>query len=92
MKATGIVRNVDDLGRIVLPKEIRRTMNIQERDALEIFLDKDFICLKKYDYCLSHIETLNQMKTNIDEIPDLKNKDEILKRLSYLLEVMDIAE
>lgn len=48
MKATGIVRNVDPLGRIVLPKELRGTLDIQENDALEIFVDGDAIVLKKY--------------------------------------------
>ncbi|MBR3750140.1 MAG: AbrB/MazE/SpoVT family DNA-binding domain-containing protein [Clostridia bacterium] len=48
MKATGIVRRIDDLGRVVIPKEIRRTMRIREGDPLEIFTDKDGIMLKKY--------------------------------------------
>lgn len=49
MKATGIVRRIDDLGRIVIPKEIRRTMRIQEGDPLEIFTDRDGgVILKKY--------------------------------------------
>lgn len=47
MKSTGIVRRVDELGRIVLPVELRRTMDIAERDALEIFTDDDIIILKK---------------------------------------------
>ena len=49
MKATGIVRRIDDLGRIVIPKEIRRTLRIREGDALEIFTDREGeIILKKY--------------------------------------------
>ena len=49
MKATGIVRRIDDLGRIVVPKEIRRTLRIREGDPLEIFTDRDGeIVLKKY--------------------------------------------
>lgn len=43
MKATGIVRRIDDLGRIVIPKEIRRTLHIREGDPLELFLDRDGI-------------------------------------------------
>ena len=51
MKATGIVRRVDDLGRIVIPKEIRRTMRICEGDLFEIFVDKDgCVIFKKYSY------------------------------------------
>lgn len=49
MKATGIVRRIDDLGRVVVPKEIRRTLRIREGDPLEIFTDREGeIILKKY--------------------------------------------
>ena len=48
MKATGIVRKVDELGRIVLPIELRRTLNIEIRDPLEIYVDNEGIMLKKY--------------------------------------------
>ncbi|MBE6975802.1 MAG: AbrB/MazE/SpoVT family DNA-binding domain-containing protein [Ruminococcaceae bacterium] len=48
MKATGIIRKVDELGRIVLPIEIRRTLDIAERDELEIFMDGDQIILQKF--------------------------------------------
>ena len=48
MKATGIVRRIDDLGRIAIPKEIRRSMGIREGDAMEIFLEDNRICLEKY--------------------------------------------
>lgn len=49
MKSIGIVRKVDELGRIVLPIELRRTLNISLKDALEIFVDGDCIVLKKYE-------------------------------------------
>lgn len=49
MKATGIVRRVDELGRIVLPVELRRTLDIEEKDQLEIFLEEDKIILRKFD-------------------------------------------
>lgn len=48
MKATGIVRRIDDLGRIVIPKEIRRVMRIREGDPLELFYEKDSVIFKKY--------------------------------------------
>ncbi len=48
MKSTGIVRKVDELGRIVLPIELRRTLDIAERDPLEIYVDGESIILKKY--------------------------------------------
>lgn len=49
MKATGIVRKVDDLGRIVLPIELRRTLGIDVKDPIEIFVDGEHIILKKYE-------------------------------------------
>ena len=49
IKSTGIVRKVDELGRIVLPIELRRTLNIAERDSMEIFVDAGTIILKKYE-------------------------------------------
>ncbi|MCL2570989.1 MAG: AbrB/MazE/SpoVT family DNA-binding domain-containing protein [Defluviitaleaceae bacterium] len=49
MKATGIVRRVDELGRVVLPIELRKVMHIKERDALEVFVDRGNIILKKYE-------------------------------------------
>ena len=49
MKATGIVRKIDELGRVVLPIELRRTMNLEVRDPVEIFLDGDSIVLRKYE-------------------------------------------
>ncbi len=48
MKATGIVRRIDELGRVVIPKEIRRTLRIREGDPLELFTDRDELMLKKY--------------------------------------------
>ena len=48
MKSAGIVRRVDELGRIVLPIELRRTLDINERDSLEIYVDGSSIILKKY--------------------------------------------
>lgn len=48
MKNTGIVRNLDNLGRIVIPKEMRRVLGIEERDPIEILIEDDQIVLKKY--------------------------------------------
>ena len=51
MKSTGIVRKVDELGRIVLPISIRQTMDINEKDSLEIFTDENKIIIQKYQPC-----------------------------------------
>ena len=48
MKATGIVRRIDDLGRVVIPREIRRSLKIHEGDPLEILIEKNCVCFKKY--------------------------------------------
>jgi len=48
MKSTGIVRKVDELGRVVIPIELRRTLDIEVKDALEIYVDGEHIILKKY--------------------------------------------
>ena len=64
MKATGIVRRIDDLGRVVVPKEIRRTLRIREGDPLEIFTDREGeIILKKY----SPIGELSQFSSQYAE-------------------------
>ena len=74
MKATGIVRRVDDLGRVVIPKEIRRTMRVREGDPLEIFMCEDGgVVLRKYQQTvIAEIETMkeyvdDQLSYNEDE-------------------------
>ena len=69
MKSTGIVRKVDELGRIVLPIELRRTLDIAERDELEIFMEDDRIVLKKYEpacvFCSSEQGLISYRGKNI---------------------------
>lgn len=48
MKATGIIRRIDDLGRVVIPRDIRRSLRIREGDPLEIFIDNNGVCFQKY--------------------------------------------
>ena len=63
MKSTGIVREIDALGRIVLPKSIRKVYNLKERDGVEIFTDGDMIILKKYaPFCIFCGEQENLIK------------------------------
>lgn len=78
MKATGIVRRIDDLGRVVIPKEIRRTLRIRESDPLEIFTDHEgAIILKKYSpigemgtFAKQYAESLSQVSGHIALITD----------------------
>ncbi len=53
MRATGIVRRVDDLGRVVIPKEIRRSLGIREGEPLEIYLENDAVVFRRYSFRLS---------------------------------------
>ena len=83
MKATGIVRRIDDLGRIVIPKEIRRTLHIRESDPLEIFTDHEgAIILKKYSpigemgsFAKQYAESLSQVSGHLALIAD---RDQII--------------
>ncbi len=78
MKATGIVRRIDDLGRVVIPKEIRRTMRIREGDPLEIYTEKDGeVIFKKYspmgelsDFSAQLCETINKTTGAIAAVTD----------------------
>lgn len=69
MKSTGIVRKVDELGRIVLPIEMRRTLEIAERDSLEIYVEGSTIILKKYEpaciFCGDAKDVVNYKGRNI---------------------------
>ena len=83
MKATGVVRRIDDLGRIVIPKEIRKTLRIKEGDTLEIFTDKEGeVILKKYspigelsEFATGYAETLSKTTGHIACITD---KDSVI--------------
>ena len=55
MQATGIVRRVDDLGRVVIPKEIRRTLRIREGDPLEIFIDGEVILIRRAEFAKKEV-------------------------------------
>lgn len=88
LKSTGIVRKVDELGRVVIPIELRRTLGISEKDALEIYVDGERIMLKKYEpACIftGNAENLFYFKGKLisrdclDELGDLY--EESLKRI-----------
>ena len=104
MKATGIVRRIDDLGRVVIPKEIRRTLRIREGDPLEIFTDREGeIILKKYSpigelgqYAKQYADSIGQTTGHIVAIADRDQfiavagmkKDWVTKPISKDLETL----
>ena len=69
MKSTGVVRKIDELGRIVIPIELRRTLNLEIKDALEIYVDGEQIILKKYEpaciFCGEVRDVINYKGKNI---------------------------
>lgn len=82
MKATGIIRRIDDLGRVVIPREIRRIMRIREGDPLEIFIEDGGVVFKKYNPCISVKNALDYLKDIVRDEDDLKCKNDLLKILS----------
>lgn len=74
MKATGIVRRIDDLGRLVIPKEIRRTLQIKEGDPFELYTEGEYICFKKYS-------TGPELKSTIEHLHQIIYEEEVLDDL-----------
>jgi AbrB family transcriptional regulator, transcriptional pleiotropic regulator of transition state genes len=77
MKSTGIVRKVDELGRVVIPIELRRTLDIEEKDSLEIYVDGEKIILRKYEpacvFCgnangVEHFKGKNVCRNCLDQL------------------------
>ncbi len=81
MKATGLVRRIDDLGRIVIPMELRRQMDLNDKDSLEIFVEKEMIILKKYVPC----DIFTGSMDNLVEYKGKKISKDTIKELSELL-------
>ena len=88
MKATGIVRRIDDLGRVVIPKEIRRAMRVREGDPLEIFLDcEGGATFKKYYPEITYEEDIDDMINAMQDDYDLRCPEvvELLKQARDIL-------
>lgn len=79
LKSTGVVRKLDQLGRIVLPKELRTVLSLKEKDALEIYVDGEEIILKKYEpacvFCGDAREVVNYRGKNVCKkcLEEMKN-------------------
>ena len=92
MRATGIVRRVDDLGRVVIPKEIRRSLGIREGEPLEIYLEEDAVIFRRYSFkltaevarvaelvdnnCNANRDTMNRLAGLFNEIDNILRAEE----------------
>lgn len=82
MKSTGVLRRIDELGRIVIPKEIRRNLKIKDGESLEIFIDNDAVILKKY----SDMKDLHDIAQNCsDSFYDVISKDILITDLDRVI-------
>ena len=90
MKATGIVRRIDDLGRVVIPKEIRRTCNIREGDPLEIFLQDGAVVFEKYNpgYRDDLMATLQDAADYYDNCEDDRTIAEQLRKIAKEIDAL----
>lgn len=92
MKETGIVRRVDDLGRVAIPKEIRRTLRIREGDDLELYLDNGMICLKKYCANESFAGVIDGLMRDIERHIDDPFYDPAVESCEQALEFLSKAK
>jgi stage V sporulation protein T len=74
MKSTGIIRRMDDLGRVVIPKEIRRTLNIEEGEPFEIYTEENAVIFKKYEV----VDTVQKIRDLISNIEHWENDEKQL--------------
>lgn len=89
MRATGIIRRIDDLGRVVIPKEIRRRFHIQEGDPLEILTSWEGVMFRKYNPTVSVKVSLNDLKQVVQEESDLKSKTAMLEKIKELERLLE---
>lgn len=91
MRETGIIRRIDDLGRVVIPREIRKQFGIKEGDQLEIFVNKDEIILKKYDVSIGMKELVRRLDNEFSDVKgDMETEiaNNIYKHISALKEIL----
>lgn len=93
MRATGIIRRIDDIGRVVIPREIRRSMNIQDGEPLEIYTDKDMVIFKKYKDFEVNYELMFQVVAAIYDVAGVYDQYGELKRVGagFTLDVNIVA-
>lgn len=95
MRATGIVRRIDDLGRVVIPREIRKQFGIKEGDPLEIFVNKDEIILRKYDVSVGLKELVRRLDNEFSEVKsdmETETANKIYEHISALQDILKDIE
>ena len=91
MKATGIIRRVDDLGRIVIPKDVRRAIGIREGEPLEIFIEgEDTVCFRKYKNNLS--DAVEHLRDRIENCCDDLTYGTLMRIDALLEEVQELVK
>ncbi len=90
MKATGVVRRIDDLGRVVIPKELRRSLRIQDGDPLEIFTDdQGDVIFRKYDYTECIEDSVQRLWEAVLENQDLKNSQALIEKITEMKSLLN---
>lgn len=89
MKRTGIIRRIDDLGRIVIPREIRNTLRIRENDPLEMFVHDNAVVLVKYHAQKPVRETLDVLRELVEKDTNLKFGWELLAKIREMSVILD---
>lgn len=84
MNGTGIIRRIDDLGRIVIPKEVRRAMRVAEGDPLEIILTDEGIFLRRYDETRPIMQVVQELHTLITDSNGFNHKKDVLEKLNEI--------
>ncbi len=85
---TGIIRRIDDLGRIVIPKEIRRKYNIHEGDPLEISLDENKICFELYIPSDDYVDRINRIIESLEKDDYLTSNKEVITALKNAIKIL----
>jgi len=92
MNGTGIIRRIDDLGRVVIPKEIRRTLKLEEGDPMEIFCADSMVLFKKYYPEKEYGNKILELIVGMDCEYDIENHHEIVKSLRNALQLLNLKD
>ena len=92
MKSISIMRRVDDLGRVVIPREIRKRLGIEEGDPLEIFTNKDEIILKKYDVSIGLDELVRRLDNEFSGVKDDMEVETANKIYEHIIALQNILK